>query len=79
MSNPLENLSGKGKPLQAEPFDATEFAGLVRSGLARLKDARNTQLALESRFDLAYNATHIGLRRRGVARARQMPQHAQLG
>ena len=58
MSNPLENLSGKGKPLQAEPFDATEFAGLVRSGLARLKDARNTQLALESRFDLAYNAAH---------------------
>lgn len=58
MSNPLENLSGKGKPLQAEPFDATEFAGLVRSGLARLKDARNSQLALESRFDLAYNAAH---------------------
>ena len=58
MSNPLENLSGKGKPLQAEPFDATEFAGLVKSGLARLKDARNTQLALESRFDLSYNAAH---------------------
>ena len=58
MSNPLENLSGKGKPLQAEPFDATEFAGLVRSGFERLKDARNTQLALESRFDLAYNAAH---------------------
>ena len=44
--------------MQAQPFDATEFAGLVKSGLARLKDARNTQLALESRFDLAYNAAH---------------------
>ena len=58
MPNPLENLSGPGKPLKKEAPDLNEFAGLLRSGLARLKDARNTQLALESRFDLAYNAAH---------------------
>lgn len=58
MPNPLDNLSGPGKPLQPEPPDAKEIAGLLRSGLARLKDARNTTLALESRFDLAYNAAH---------------------
>lgn len=58
MPNPLENLSGPGKPLKPEAPDPNEFAGLLRSGLARLKDARNTQLALESRFDLAYNAAH---------------------
>ena len=58
MSNPLENLSGQGKPLQAEPPDAKEIAGLVKSGLARLKDAQNATLAIESRFDLAYNAAH---------------------
>ena len=38
-------------------------------GIARLQDARNTSLALESRFDLAYNAAHAlclaALRRKG--------------
>ena len=58
LDNTLENLCGPGKPLQKEPFDANEFAGLLRSGIARSKDARNTTLALESRFDLAYNAAH---------------------
>ena len=58
MSEPLDNLCGPGKQLQAEVTDAQEFAGLVRSGMARLNDARNTSLALESRFDLAYNAAH---------------------
>lgn len=47
MPNPLENLSGPGKSLKKEAPDPNEFAGLLRSGLARLKDARNTQLALE--------------------------------
>ncbi len=69
LNTPLDNLSGAGKPLQQEPFDANEFAGLLRSGIARLKDARNETLALESRFDLAYNAAHslslAALRRRG--------------
>jgi hypothetical protein len=58
MADPLENLCGPGKPLQKEPFDANEFAGLLRSGIARLKDARNATLAFESRFDLASNAAH---------------------
>lgn len=58
MPSPLERLTGPGKPLAAEAFDEREFAGLKRSGLARLKDAGNPANALESRFDLAYNAAH---------------------
>jgi hypothetical protein len=58
MTSPFENLSGPGKPLKAEPPDAREFAGLKRSGHARLQDALNTSLSLEGRFDLAYNAAH---------------------
>lgn len=54
----LENLCGPGKPLKAEAPDANEIAGLLRTGSARLIDASNTSLALESRFDLAYNAAH---------------------
>jgi hypothetical protein len=54
----LDNLAGPGKPLRAEPPDAAEFAGLLRSGRTRLKDASNKSLALESRFDLGYNAAH---------------------
>jgi len=54
----FENLCGPGKPLRPEPPDANEFAGLLRSGLARLKDANNATLSLESRFDLGYNAAH---------------------
>ncbi|WP_374383545.1 hypothetical protein [Thermomonas sp.] len=69
MPSPLENLAGTGKPLLAEAPDAVEFAGLVRSGRARLNDARNAALSLESRFDLAYNAAHAlclaALRRHG--------------
>lgn len=58
MPSPLENLCGPGKPLTREPRDAREFAGLQRSALARLNDARNPANSLESRFDLAYNAAH---------------------
>ena len=69
MSQPLDNLSGPGKQLKTEAPDATEIAGLLRTGIARLQDARNTSLALESRFDLAYNAAHAlclaALRRKG--------------
>lgn len=56
--NPLENLSGPGKALKAEAPDAQELNGLIRTGKARLQDARNATLSLESRFDLAYNAAH---------------------
>jgi len=55
---PLENLSGPGGTLKAEPPDPTEIAGLLRTGSARLTDATKPTLALESRFDLAYNAAH---------------------
>ena len=58
MTSALENLAGAGKSLTAEPADEQEIAGLIRSGRARLKDANNKSLALESRFDLAYNAAH---------------------
>jgi hypothetical protein len=37
----LENLTGPGKVLTREAPDAKEFDGLVRSGLARLRDAEN--------------------------------------
>jgi hypothetical protein len=58
MTSPFENLAGPGKALRAEPPDAKEFAGLLRSGVSRLKDAGNKGLSLESRFDLGYNAAH---------------------
>lgn len=58
MSSPLDNLTGTGKPLSAEPPDAREFEGLMRSALLRLNDAGNDARSLESRFDLAYNAAH---------------------
>lgn len=57
-TNPLENLSRPGGSLKPEPPDAAEIAGLQRTGRARLADAGNASLALESRFDLAYNAAH---------------------
>lgn len=53
----LDRLCGAGL-LHPEPPAADEYAGLLRSGLARLRDARNASLARESRFDLAYNASH---------------------
>jgi hypothetical protein len=56
--SPLENLTGPGKPLRAEPPDAAEFGGLLRSGRTHLKAASTKSLALESRFDLGYNAAH---------------------
>ncbi len=69
MTQALENLSGPGKALKAEAPDDNETAGLIRTGTARLADARNASLALESRFDLAYNAAHAlclaALRRKG--------------
>lgn len=48
--------------MRKEAPDATEFAGLERSGLTRLADAEKPANSLESRFDLAYNAAHaLGL------------------
>ena len=89
MPSPFENLAGPGKPMAVEPPDAAEIAGLIRSGHARLADARNSALSPASRFDLAYNAAHAlslaALRRHGY-RARHrytvfqvLPQTLGLG
>lgn len=53
----LQNLE-RIKQLKAEISSKEEFNGLVISGQRRLKDAENESLSLESRFDLAYNASH---------------------
>ena len=53
----LDNLVKIGQ-LKAEPPADNEVAGLIQSGLTRLKDSQNTELGYESRFDLAYNAAH---------------------
>jgi hypothetical protein len=53
----LDNLV-RGGHLRAEPPSQSELDGLIRSGLARLKDAENEALSLGGRFDLAYNAAH---------------------
>ena len=57
MSDNLANLARIGK-LKVEAFSETEFNGLVISARRRLADARNQALSAESRFDLAYNASH---------------------
>ena len=56
-SQSLENLVKSGN-LKAEPASQSEFDGLLRSAKARLTDASNGSLSIESRFDLAYNASH---------------------
>jgi hypothetical protein len=52
------NSVALGSHCNLKPRNAKELEGLVRSATERLKDAGNTSLALESRFDLAYNAAH---------------------
>jgi hypothetical protein len=53
----LENLVRIDK-LKRERYSAREFRGLVSSAEARLSDAADAKLTLDSRFDLAYNAAH---------------------
>ena len=58
MTSPeLENLVRSGH-LKRETCSQRDFDNLVKSGTTRLKDAANTELSLEGRFDLAYNAAH---------------------
>ena len=57
MTTNLDNLV-RSRELKREPPAQQELAGLIRSGLVRLRDAENSTLSLESRFDLAYNAAH---------------------
>ncbi len=67
-SKNLENLVKTGM-LKIEPFNQIEFDGLINSGKLRLHDAENEKLSYESRFDLAYNASHAfalaALRKKG--------------
>ena len=57
----LEKLSKIGS-LKPEPFSQSDFEALQQSARRRLADARNNTLSLDSRFDLAYNASHaLGL------------------
>jgi hypothetical protein len=53
----LDNLV-RIRQLKAEAASQSEIDGLIRSGTARLEDAKRTVLSLDSRFDLAYNAAH---------------------
>ena len=58
MTSPeLQRLAQIGT-LKREPGAQAEIAGLIRSARSRLTDAGRPDLALESRFDLAYNAAH---------------------
>ena len=69
MASPRDDLVAIGK-LKVEAPAPAELEGLLRSGTARLEDATNEALSLESRFDLAYNAAHAfslaALRARGL-------------
>ncbi len=64
----LENLARIGR-LKKEPPLLREYEGLLRSADSRLADAENESNSLESRFDLAYGASHAlalaALRRAG--------------
>ena len=53
----LDNLVAIGSLKRQAPA-AAEIDSLLSSARARLNDARSESLALESRFDLAYNAAH---------------------
>ena len=58
MTHPeLDNLVRIGR-LKTEPAAEGEIQGLLLSGQRRLDDAGRTELSLESRFDLGYNAAH---------------------
>src|SRR5438105_2207768 len=66
--SPLDRLV-EARLLEREPPSPTEIETLIRSGEARLRDAGNTALSIDSRFDLLYNAAHAlslaALRMRG--------------
>ena len=53
----LDNLV-KINQLKVEPFDASEFAGMLRAGDNKLQDSAITGLSEDSQFMLAYGAAH---------------------
>lgn len=75
LSGNLANLAKIGK-LKAEAFSKSEFKGLVTSAGKRLADSQREDLSPESRFDLAYNASHsfalAALRRTGYRSENRM-------
>ncbi len=58
MGNKRLDALVKIKQLHQEPSNQDEIEALVESGKVRLVDAENTDLSIESRFDLAYNSAH---------------------
>lgn len=56
--SPLDTLVKAGH-LKKEAPDKKEFGDMVDSGKKRLADSLNEQLSLDSRFDLAYNASYV--------------------
>ena len=71
-SDELENLVRVGQLKKEPPADA-EIAGLRRSGEARLADAQNPELSLESRFDLAYNGESEPVQVRVIGERQRIP------
>ena len=53
----LQNLEKIGS-LKSEPPDQAEFDGLVKSAEKKLRDAENATVSSDSRFILAYDASH---------------------
>lgn len=53
----LDSLVRIGQLKTEQPAES-ELEGLLRSGQSRLADAERSDLSLESRFDLGYNAAH---------------------
>jgi len=57
MNDKLENLAKIGS-LKREPPDQNEIDSFVKSAQAKQKDAKNTGLSLDSRFELTYASSH---------------------
>jgi len=55
--DPLQNLV-KIQSLKPEPPDQGELDGLVRAAERKLRDAENMTVSADSRFILAYDASH---------------------
>lgn len=53
----LEKLARSGE-LKTERFTRREFESLLRMGRNLLADAKRTELSVQSRFSLAYGASH---------------------
>ena len=53
----LDNLA-RIKELKPEPYDAAEFAGMLRAAATKLQDAQLQGLSMDSQFSLAYGAAH---------------------